>query len=313
MKKISLVVPCYNEEGNVPEIYPKLTELMETLGRYDYEIVFSDNDSTDNTAQILREIAAKDKRVKVILNNRNFGHECSLFHAILKASGDAVIYLAADMQDPLELIPQFIERWENGALVVWGQKTGSTESKFMYWVRSLYYKIIKALSPIKQYQHVTGFGLYDRKLLEHFRNLCDPWPMLRNLVPYLGYKPELIPYKQAARKHGKSAHGFFKYFDTALNSLVHTSKVPLKIAIYGGFICSLLSFAAGLFYLIYKLVLWDNFEVGMAPVVIAVFFLASVQITFMGVMGEYILNILDRASFREYVIEKETINFEADA
>lgn len=313
MKKISLVVPCYNEEGNVPELYPKLTELMATLGRYDYEIIFSDNDSRDNTAQILKDIAAQDKRVKVILNNRNFGHECSLFHAILKTSGDAVIYLAADMQDPLELIPQFIERWENGAMVVWGQKTGSTESKLMYLTRSLYYKIIKALSPIKQYKHVTGFGLYDRRLVEHFHNLRDPWPMLRNIVPYLGYKPELIQYKQASRKHGKSAHSFLRYFDTALNSLVHTSKVPLKMAIYGGFICSLVSFIASLFYLIYKLVFWDNFDVGIAPVVIAVFFLASVQITVMGFMGEYILNILDRASFREYVIEKETINFDADA
>lgn len=313
MKKISLVVPCYSEEENVPLIYGILKGIMATYsGRYTYEIIFVDNDSEDSTQQVIRDIASKDKNTKAIFNNRNFGPENSIFYGVLQASGDAVIYLASDLQDPPEMIHDFIKHWEEGSLVVWGQKTTSKESKIYYLLRTVYYKLIKALSPIKQYEHVTGFGLYDKKVVSHFKTINDPWPMLRNIIPYLGYKPVLIPYVQPSRQKGKSSYTLFKYFDTALNSLVHTSKAPLKLAIYVGFICAGLSFLVGCFYLVYKIFYWDSFYLGLAPVLIAIFFISSIQIIFLGLIGEYILNILDRASFRNYVVEKERINFDPD-
>lgn len=311
MKKISLVVPCYNEEENAHEAYDVLKKIMDGYKKkYAYEIIFTDNDSSDKTPEILREIAKKDKNVKVILNNRNFGPENSLFHGILQSSGDAVIYLASDLQDPPDLIPEFISQWEQGNLVVWGQKTNSEENALMYFLRTVYYKTIKFLSPIKQYEHVTGFGLYDKKVVEELRKINDPWPMLRNVIPNLGYKPVLIPYMQPKRLRGSSSYNFFRYFNTALNSLVHTSKAPLKFAIYIGFICAGLSFLTGCFYLAFKLLYWDSFTLGLAPVLVAVFFIGSLQIMFLGLLGEYVLNILDRESFTCYVVEKERINFD---
>lgn len=309
-KKISIVVPCYNEQENVADMYNAIKSEMAKLEEdYTYENVFIDNDSADNTVKILKEIAAKDKRVKVIVNNRNFGPEVSSFYALLQTSGDAVISICCDMQEPPAMIPDFIKEWEKGFPVVWGQNGGCKEGWFMRSCRSLYYKIIEMLSPIKQYKHITGFGLLDRKVIEQLRPLDDPWPMVRNIIPDLGYTPKLLPFQQLPRQKGTSSYTFFKYFDTALNSLTHTSKVPLKIAIYLGFICGVLSFMAGCFYLFAKLFFWESFSFGLAPILIGVFFIMSVQIFFLGLLGEYLLAVLDRVSFRHYVIEKERINF----
>ncbi len=310
MKKISIVVPCFNEEGNVVEMYEAIKRVMASLPQYDYENLFIDNCSVDKTPDLLREIAFKDKHVKVILNNRNFGPEQSGVYACIKATGDAVIALPCDFQDPPELIPDFIAKWEKGAKVVWGQKIESEESKKMRFIRTLYYKIIKMLTPIPQYEQVTGFGLLDKKVMQEVEERKDPWPLFRNIIPDLGYIPVLLPYKQNSRKRGKSSYNFFRYFDTALNSLVHTSKVPLKFAIYLGGFFSAMSFFLGCYFIIKKLLFWDAFDMGIAPIIVLICMIASLQIFFLGILGEYVLAILDRVSFRHYVIEKERINFD---
>lgn len=310
MKKISIVVPCYNEEENVEETSVIIKGIMKKMSGYAYEIIFPDNDSTDSTQNILRKMAAEDKNVKVILNNRNFGFDCSVFNAVCAASGDAVIFLTCDRQDPPEMIPEFIAQWEKGAKVVWGQKTSSEESRPMYLCRSIYYKLIKLFSPIPQYRQVIGFGLYDKEVVEQLRRTNDPRPILRNIIPDLGYKPVLIPYEQRSRQKGVSNFRFFTLFDYALNSLVHTSKIPMKIMIYLGMLSGIASFSVGCFYLLYKLLNWNTFSAGVAPIIIAISFLASLQIFFLGIMGEYILAILDRVGFTKHVIEKERINFD---
>lgn len=310
VKKISIVIPCFNEEENVQDMYQAIKAQMAKLANdYTYENIFIDNDSTDKTISILKDIAKKDKKVKVILNNRNFGPEVSSFYALLQTSGDAVITLCCDMQEPPEMIPAFIHEWEKGFPVVWGQNKGYEESILMSSCRNLYYKIIETLSPIKQYKHITGFGLLDRKVVEQLRPLNDPWPMIRNIIPDLGYTPKLLPFDKKPRSKGKSSYTFFKYFDTALNSLTHTSKIPLKLAIYLGFTCGVLSFLTGCFYLFAKILFWESFSFGLAPILIGLFFIMSVQIFFLGLIGEYLLAVLDRVSFRHYVIEKERINF----
>lgn len=310
MKKISIVIPCYNEEENVEETCSIVKGIMEKTAGYSYEIIFPDNDSVDNTPGILRKMAAQDKNVKIIFNNRNFGFDCSLFNAICAASGDAVIFLTCDRQEPPEMIPEFISEWEKGAKVVWGQKTSSQESRLMFLCRSIYYKLIKTFSMVPQYKQVIGFGLYDKEVVKLFRNLNDPRPILRNTVPDLGYKPVLLSYEQRSRQKGSSNFRFFALFDYALNSLIHTSKVPMKIMIYLGMLSGIISFSVGCFYLLYKLLNWNTFSAGVAPIIIAISFLASLQIFFLGLIGEYILAILDRTGFTKHVIEKERINFD---
>ena len=310
MKKVSVVIPCYNEEENISDSYSLLKNIIETIEGYEFEIIFADNDSTDNSEKIFRDLAQKDKRVKVILNNRNFGPECSTMNALLSSSGDAVILVMADRQDPYELIPEFIKKWEDGEKVVWGQKIASKESKLMYMVRSLYYKIIKNLSDIKQYKHVIGYGLYDNSVIEEFRKIKDHNPILRNIIPTLGYKPFLIQYKQNIREKGQTTYNFFKYFDTAMNSLIHTSKAPMKMMIYTGGIFSVISLFIGICYTIFKLTHWTTFSAGIAPLILIVTFFVSMQMLFLGIIGEYLMAVLDRVSFTKYVVEKERINFE---
>lgn len=309
MIKISVVVPCYNEEENIQDSYNLLKKVFTKIPQYDYEFIFADNDSLDKSQEILREIASKDHKVKVILNNRNFGPECSTINAMYSATGDAVVLVTCDRQDPYELIPEFISKWENGEKVVWGQKTASKESWLMYQVRSLYYKIIKQVSSVKQYSHVIGYGIYDKSVIEEIRQSKDPNPILRNVIPNLGYKPLLIPYTQRNREKGKTTYNFFSYFDTAINSLIHTSTIPMKIMVHLGLCFSLLSFFVGIVYLIYKLTHWDTFSAGVAPMIILFSFFVSLQIFFLGIIGEYLLAVLDRVSFTKNVVEKERINF----
>lgn len=313
MKKISILTPCYNEEENVQEIYEVVKKVMSSMPQYRYEHLFIDNCSADNTADILRNIAITDKHVKVILNERNFGPGRSGSYGFFQTSGDATICLACDFQDPPEMIPEYLKLWEQGHKVVWGKKTASKESGIMFTIRTLYYNIIQKFSEVKQYKHVTGFGLYDRNVVIALRELNEPNPNFRNLIAELGYEIAFIEYVQAERKHGKSSYNFFRYFDTAVKSLVNTSQIPLRIMTFIGFILSGISFLIGLVYLILKLIYWNSFNMGTAPVLIGIFFLGAVQIFFIGVIGEYIGEILTRVTKRPLVTVKEYINFEENS
>lgn len=310
MLKISILTPCYNEEENVQEMYETVKQVMSTLPQYTYEHLFIDNCSLDHTASQLRNIAKADNRVKVILNERNFGPGRSGSYGFFQTSGDATICLACDFQDPPELIPEYIRKWEQGHKVVWGMKTASKEKGLMFNVRTLYYNIIQKFSDVKQYKHVTGFGLYDKSVVSALRELNEPSPNFRNLIAELGYDIAFIEYVQAERKRGKSSYNFFRYFDTAMKALVNTSQVPLRIVTFLGFVLSALSFCVGLVYLILKLVFWNSFNAGTAPILIGIFFLGAIQIFFIGVLGEYIGEILTRVTKRPLVTVKECINFD---
>lgn len=310
MKKISILIPCYNESQNVKEMYLAIKKVMETLPQYDYEQLYIDNASEDNTWEIIKEIAIKDKHVKGIENETNFGPGRSGSYGMYQTQGDASICLACDFQDPPELIPQFIEKWEEGYKVVWGKKTGSKENKIMYAVRGIYYKLIKAFSKVQQYEQVTGFGLYDKEVVERMKNSGEPSPIFRNLIADYGYRIGFVEYFQPKRERGKSSYNFFSYFDTALQSLINTSRVPLKIATFFGITISGLSFLIAIIYLIMKLVYWDRFIAGTAPIVIGSFFLGGIQLLFLGILGEYVGEILTRVTKRPLVVEHERINFE---
>lgn len=308
-KTISIVTPCYNEENNVYPMFESIKKIMKDLSLYEYEHIFIDNCSQDKTAEMLRMIANLDSHVKVILNTRNFGPGRSGSYAFFQSTGDATICLACDFQDPPELIPQYISLWEQGYKVVWGKKERSEESRFMFSLRTIYYKIIKSLSEVKQYEHVTGFGLYDRSVVNLLRFADEPTPYFRNLIAEFGIEIGFIPYVQPVRKTGKSSYNFFRYFDTALSSLINTSRVPLRLATIIGFMMSGISFFVALIYLTFKIVYWNNFSAGIAPIVIGLFFLGSIQLLFIGIIGEYIGEVLSRVIKRPLVVEKERINF----
>lgn len=310
MKKISLFTPCYNEEGNLYELYKRVTEVMKKLPNYEYEYVFIDNCSTDNTPAILRKIAAEDKRVKVIFNLKNFGPSRSGSYGFFQTSGDVSICFACDFQDPPELIPEFVKKWEQGSKVVWGKKEGSDESKMMYAVRCLYYKIIKGMAENEQYENVTGFGLYDREVVDLLRKYAGPTPNFRNMISEFGYSIDFVMYHQPKRKSGRSSYNLFRYLNVALNDMVNTSKLPLRMATIFGAIVAAVSFVIAIFYLILKLVYWDSYDIGMATLVIGLFFFSAVQIMFIGIVGEYIGEILSRMSERPMVVEKERLNFD---
>ena len=312
MKKISLFTPCYNEEGNVGAMYERVTEVMKQLPEYSYEYVLIDNCSTDRTPEILREIAAKDKRVKVIFNLKNFGPSRSGSYGFFQTSGDVSICFACDFQDPPELILQFVRKWEQGSKVVWGKKAGSDENRLMYAIRCLYYKIIKGMAENEQYENVTGFGLYDREVLDLLRKYAGPTPNFRNMISEFGYPIDFIEYHQPQRKSGRSSYNVFKYMNVALNDMVNTSKLPLRMATCAGAVVAGISFIIAMFYLVLKLLYWDSYDIGMATVVIGIFFIGAVQIMFIGIVGEYVGEILTRMNRKPMVIEKERLNFEED-
>jgi polyisoprenyl-phosphate glycosyltransferase len=307
-KLISILTPCFNEEENVQELYDRIKRVMKEYA-YDYEHIFIDNASTDKTMEILRGLAAKDKRVKVIVNTRNFGHIRSPHHALLQARGDAVIGLASDLQDPPEKIPEFIRKWEEGYKVVIGVKTSSQESGLFYFMRSLYYRVLRGLSDVPLIDNFTGFGLYDRKVVEILREFHDPYPYFRGLIADIGFDIARIEFDQPRRKRGISKNNFYTLYDMAMLGVVSYTKVPLRLATMFGFFSAGVSFLVGLVYLIYKLIDWQNFSLGLAPVVIGLFFLGSVQLFFLGVVGEYIGQIYTLSVHRPLVIEKERINF----
>lgn len=311
MKFLSIVSGCYNEEENVRELYDRITRVLaEDLPEYAYELILIDNCSQDKTVEILREICRKDKRVKVIVNNRNFGHIRSGYHALFQARGDAIIAMASDLQDPPEMIPQFVRKWEQGYKIALAQKTTSEESAFFFLVRKAYYNLVNRLSDVPLVKNVTGFGLYDRCVIEELRKISDPYPYFRGLICDLGYEQALIPFNKPARKRGFTKNNLYTLYDLAMLGFVNHSKVPLRLAIFSGFCIGGASFLVGLAYLVYKLLFWSRFQAGTAPVVIGLFFIGAVQLFFIGIIGEYVGAIHTQILRRPPVIEKERINFE---
>lgn len=310
MKRISIITPCYNEEDNVQDVYNQVKEVMGSLVEYTYEHIFIDNCSTDHTVSILRSIAERDRNVKVIVNARNFGHIRSPYHAILQATGDAVISIVADLQDPPHLIRDFIAKWEQGYKVVIGVKNKSEESWLFFNLRKLYYKLLRRLSDIDLVENFTGFGLYDRQVIDTLKCIDDPYPYFRGLIAEIGFERAAIDYVQPVRKKGRTKNNFYTLFDMALLGMTNHSKVPLRIATLAGFISAGLSFLVGLSYFVYKLLFWSSFTVGIAPVVVGLFFFSSVQLFFLGIAGEYIGSIYTQVRKRPLVVEKERINFQ---
>lgn len=313
MKTLSIVNPCFNEEGNVRELYERVRAVMNRMGRYRYEHIFIDNSSTDGTVAILRELAAADKNVKVIVNTRNFGHIRSPFHAMQQARGDAVISLCSDLQDPPELIEEMVRYWENGMPVVIAVKKTSDESGLMYWIRTKYYRLVNRLSDIETYEHFIGFGLYDRKVMDLVGEFRDPYPYFRGIIAEIGLPHAEIPYRQPRRKKGITKSNIYSMYDLAMLGITNLSKVPLRLVTFSGFVSGALCILVSIFYCIYKLVFWYNFTLGMAPLVIGLFFFASLQMVFLGIIGEYVGAIHTFVQKRPVVFEKERINFQYEA
>lgn len=310
MKKISIMIPCYNEEDNVREICAAVVEILgKELSQYDYEIVFIDNCSQDKTREYLRELCKANEKIKAILNAKNFGQFNSPVYGMCQTTGDCTISLCCDFQDPVEMIPQFVKEWENGYKIVCGIKTGSKENKIMRFLRTCYYKMIKKMSNVEQIEHFTGFGLYDKSFIEVLKNLNDPTPFIRGIVAELGYKRKDIPYVQPKRRAGKTHNNWASLYDGAMLSFTSYTKVGLRIATIIGFITAAISMMIAIVYLILKLVYWDRFVAGMAPILLAVLILGSMQLFFIGFLGEYVLSINRRVMNRPLVIEEERINF----
>lgn len=313
MKKISVLIPCYNEAENAAPISQAVTGILEReLPQYDYELIFIDNDSTDGTRDILRSLCAANPRIKAILNARNFGQFNSPYYGMLQVTGDCCIEMVADFQDPVEMIPQYVREWEKGYKIVIGIKTSSKENPVMYWLRGCYYKMIKKLSDVEQIEHFTGSGLYDREFIEVLRKLDDPTPFLRGIVAELGYRRKEIPYEQPKRRAGKTHNNFYRLYDAAMLSVTSYTKAGLRLATIFGSICAVGSMIVALLYLIMKLIWWDRFPAGAAPMLIGMLFLGSVQLFFIGFLGEYIMSINQRVMKRPLVIEEERINFDKE-
>ncbi len=310
MKKISILIPCYNEEENVIPMSQAVTEVLEReLEKYEYELVFIDNCSTDHTRDLLRMICSQNSRIKAILNVTNFGQFNSPYYGICQTTGDCTICMCCDFQDPVELIPVFVKEWENGYKIVSGIKSSSKENGFVYFLRSIYYKLIRKMSPVEMIEHFTGFGLYDRTFVELLRQLDDPIPFIRGVVAEYGYKRKDIEYEQPKRRAGKTHNNWYSLYDAAMLSFTSYTKIGLRLATFAGFIGSAFSIVVALVYLVMKLVWWDRFPAGMIPVLIGIFVIGSMQLFFIGLLGEYIMNINTRVMHKPLVIEEERINF----
>jgi len=312
---LSVVTGCFNEVENVEDLCGQVAAVIDGLPPrdgepYTYEHIFIDNASTDGTVEVLRGICARDARVKVIVNTRNFGHIRSPYHALLQARGEAIIGLASDLQDPPGMIPQFVGEWEAGCKVVVGVKEESLEKKSLFFVRGLFYKLIDRLSEVPLVRDFTGFGLYDRVVIDKLREIDDPYPYFRGLICDLGYARAEIPYAQPARKRGVTKNNFYSLYDLAMLGITNHSKVPLRLAAMSGFALSIIALVVAAAYLVIKLTFWNTFSLGLAPLVIGVYFIGSVQLFFIGILGEYIGSIHTQVYHRPLVIEKERINFD---
>ncbi len=314
MKKISVLIPCYNEEENVKLVCRAVIDVItKELPSYDYEILFIDNDSQDQTRTLLRELCQENEKVKAIFNAKNFGQFNSPYYGMCQTTGDCTILMCCDFQDPVEMIPKLVHEWENGYKIVCAIKTSSKENMAMRFLRTCYYKTIKAMSDVEQIEHFTGFGLYDKSFINVLKDLDDPTPFLRGIVAELGYKRKDIPYEQQRRRAGKTHNNWFSLYDAAMLSFTSYTKVGLRMATLLGFSVGAVSMVIAIFYLILKLIFWDSFVAGMAPVLLAVLILGAVQLFFIGFMGEYVLSMNKRIMKRPLVIEEERLNFDEGA
>jgi glycosyltransferase involved in cell wall biosynthesis len=310
MRLITVITPCYNEEENVREIYEQVKQVFAGEPNYIYEHIFIDNASRDKTVSILKDIAKIDRNVKLIVNTRNFGHIRSPYHAILQSRGEACIYIVADLQDPPSIISEFLRKWEEGYKIVIGIKSKSEESPLFFAIRKAYYHIIGRLSDLELVENFNGFGLYDQMIIEIVKTIDNPYPYFRGLICEIGFERAEIEYIQPSRKRGITKNNFYTLYDMAMLGLTSHSKVPLRLATMLGFTVATLSMIVALVYFVYKLVFWDSFSVGIAPLVIGLFFFSSVQLFFIGVIGEYVGAIHTQVSKRPLVVEKERINFD---
>ncbi len=310
MPLISIVTPCYNEQDNVEELCRQVKEVFATMPGYRYEHIFIDNASRDKTVEKLKQIAREDKNVKIIVNSRNFGYIRSPFYGLLQASGDAVVLLVADLQDPPAMVRDFILKWEEGFKVVLGIKKQSEESPVMFFIRRAFYDFISRVSEIELTKNNTGFGLYDKRVLEILREINDPYPYFRGLISEVGFESAKIEYAQPVRKGGVTKSNFYKLYDVAMLGITNHSKVPLRIAAMLGFFMSAMSLLIAVGYFIAKIVFWYQFSIGIAPLVIGLFLFSSVQLFFIGILGEYVGSIHTQVLKRPLVIEKERVNFD---
>lgn len=308
-KTITVVTPCYNEEDNVEELFRQTAAVFAGLPEVGYEHLFIDNCSTDRTVELLRGLAARDSRVKVILNARNFGQVRSPYYGLMQAQGDAAVLLVADLQDPPAMLAEFVRHWLGGAALVVGVKPASRENKLMFAVRRLYYRFVTRIADVRLIQNFTGFGLYDRRVLDVLRAIDDPYPYLRGLVSEVGFEPVQIPYTQPRRARGITKNNFYSLYDFAMLGITSHSRVPLRLATMAGFALSGLSLLVSAIYLLVKLLFWNSFSLGLAPILIGVFFFASVQLFFIGLLGEYVGAILTHVAKRPLVVERERINY----
>jgi len=311
MKLVSVVTPCYNEEANVEELYARVRQVMEAFPQFRYEHLFIDNASKDTTVAKLKQIASRDRNVKIIVNCRNFGHLRSPMHGMYQAAGDAIIMLCADLQDPPELLKDLLTEWEKGTPVVLAIKNTSDESGLMFGIRTVYYRAVEKLTDLEVYEHFTGFGIYDRRLLDILREKYpDPYPYFRGMIAEVGFPYKSVFYNQKRRSRGITKNNFYTLYDLAMLGITNLSKVPLRLVTFFGFASAMVSLMVGMFYLLYKLAFWNSFSVGIAPLVIGIFFFISLQMVSLGIIGEYIGSIQTMVQNRPLVIERERINFE---
>ncbi|MGX1187551.1 glycosyltransferase involved in cell wall biosynthesis [Pseudomonas sp. F-14 TE3623] len=308
-KLISIVTPCYNEEANIDELYQRIVEVMSRLD-YDYEHIFIDNCSTDNSHAKLRALAAQDKRVKLIFNARNFGHIRSPYHALLQANGDAAVLIASDLQDPPEMIEEFVKKWEEGFKTVMAVKPESEESRLMFLMRRAYYRFVTRISEVPLVQNATGAGLFDRAVLDILKKIDDPYPYFRGLLCEIGFPIATVPFKQPRRQRGITKNNFYTLYDIAMLGITNHSKVPLRLMVMGGALLAGLSLLAAFGFLIAKLVFWNSFQIGIAPLLISLFFFSSVQILFLGMLGEYLGSVHTQMRNMPLVVEAERVNFD---
>jgi glycosyltransferase involved in cell wall biosynthesis len=310
MKTISIITPCFNEEDNIQTCYNEIKNLFSTIDNYKYEHIFIDNASCDSTFDILQNIAKRDKNVKLILNSRNFGHIRSPYYGLLQSSGDASILFVADMQDPIEMIPKFIKEWERGYKSIVGVKKTSKESSIMFFIRKMYYKMVNKLSEIQLIDNFTGFGLYDKDVINILKSMKDPYPYFRGLIAEIGLSIKTIEYDQPVRIKGITKNNFYSLYDIGMLGIISHSKVPLRIATISGFILSFISLFISFIYFIIKILYWDTFDMGIAPIIVGMFFFFSIQLLFIGIIGEYIAFLYVKLQDRPLVIEKQRINFD---
>lgn len=309
-KTIVIVGPCYNEAGNIEELYSRCTKVMEKFPQYDYRFLFADNNSTDGTRDIIRNLAEKDSKVTAIFNANNYGHIRSPFNALLAAEGDAVVTMCTDLQDPPELLAEFIQEWENGYKVVLGVRSDTNCSIVMEMIRKFYYFLLSKFAPNENLIHCfTGFGLYDKCFMDALRKFKEPYPYFRGLVSEIGFNRKEIKFVQPERKRGITKNNFMTLYDMAMTGFVNHTKLPLRLAAMSGFVIALFCFIATFVYLIIKLLFWDTFQLGLAPLILGMFFLGAIQLIFIGIIGEYIGAIWTQVRNRPLVIEEERINF----